>query len=338
MKMKVVSLFAGVGGFDLGFERAGFETVAQVEIDPKCREVLARHFPKAQRFNDVREFKYTDPIDVVCGGFPCQDLSVAGKRKGLAGERSGLWWEFHRILGESRPKYAVLENVPGLLSSNKGADMEAVVRSLVELGYRVCWRVLDSQYFGVAQRRRRVFIVGSLGDGRSAEVLFEPESLCRDTPPRPEKREGSTGGVAASIGVRMRGLDDSCADNLQVAGTLGAGDGNRGWRNDLDQGAFIPTEVYDARGNGEGDLCPAITGDHQNRITDYTGIAIQLGVRRLTPTECERLQGFPDGWTEGFSDSARYKMMGNAVTVSVARYLANRIKEATKQDTYNGGA
>ena len=167
-----VSLFAGVGGFDLALERAGVNVVASVEIDKNARNILAKHFPNSTIFNDVTEVTGEQLITagfipangIITGGFPCQDLSVAGKRAGLAGDKSGLFFEIARILEETKAKYFILENVPGLLSSNKGRDMGTVIGTLDELGYSVAWRVLDAQYFGVPQRRRRIFIVGSLGD------------------------------------------------------------------------------------------------------------------------------------------------------------------------------
>jgi DNA (cytosine-5)-methyltransferase 1 len=176
-----VSLFAGVGGFDLALERNGVKVVASVEIDKKASAVLAKHFPHSQLFDDVCTVTGKDLINagfnpttgVIVGGFPCQDLSVAGKRAGLSGKRSGLFYEIVRLLDETKAQNFILENVPGLLSSNKGADMGAVVGALVDLGYSLAWRVLDAQHFGVPQRRRRVFIVGCLGDDwrTPAEIL-----------------------------------------------------------------------------------------------------------------------------------------------------------------------
>ncbi len=186
-----VSLFAGVGGFDLAMERNGVKVVATVEIDKKCNEVLAKHFPTAKQFTDVQQVTGKDLLDagfdptrgIITGGFPCQDLSVAGKRAGLAGERSGLFWEIARLVEETQTEWFILENVPGLLSSNGGKDFGIVLGEMAKLGYRVGWRVLDAQYFGVPQRRRRVFIVGSRsGDAeRIGKVLFERDSVRRDT-------------------------------------------------------------------------------------------------------------------------------------------------------------
>jgi len=183
--MKAVSLFAGVGGFDLALTQGGAEVVASVEIDKNARKVLTKRFPNTAILEDVKEvtgeqlFKLGFNSDgIIVGGFPCQDLSVAGKRRGLAGERSGLFFEVVRILEETKAKWFILENVPGLLSSNNGRDLGIVIGSLAELGYGVAYRILDAQYFGVPQRRRRIFIVGCLGDdGRTpAEILAIGES------------------------------------------------------------------------------------------------------------------------------------------------------------------
>jgi DNA (cytosine-5)-methyltransferase 1 len=181
-----VSLFAGVGGFDLAMERQGVKVVASVEIDPKCQNILTKHFPNTKMFNDVTEVKGSDLIEsgfipsagIITGGFPCQDVSVAGKRAGLAGERSGLFWEAARIVEETQAEYLVIENVPGLLSSNGGKDFAVVLGTLGDLGYSVAWRLLDAQYFGVPQRRKRIFIVGRHTSGSSAgEILFKPGGL-----------------------------------------------------------------------------------------------------------------------------------------------------------------
>jgi DNA (cytosine-5)-methyltransferase 1 len=194
-----VSLFAGVGGFDLAMERQGVKVVASVEIDKHCKSVLERKFPDAKQFDDVTTVKGSDLIGagfnpskgIITGGFPCQDLSVAGKRAGLAGARSGLFWEIARIVEETQTEYFVLENVPGLLSSNKGDDFGVVLGAMADLGYSVGWRVLDAQYFGVPQRRKRVFIVGrrSTSDGLT-EVLFKSEGLRRN--PSSSKPQGKS--------------------------------------------------------------------------------------------------------------------------------------------------
>jgi len=219
-----VSLFAGIGGFDLALERAGIRVVASVEIDKKCQAILARHFPNAKQFNDVEEVTGEQLIQagfnpangIITGGFPCQDLSVAGKRAGLAGKRSGLFWEICRIIDETRPETVILENVFGLLSSNNGRDMAVVLEALVKRGYRVAWRVLDAQYFGVPQRRRRVFIVASLGNaGRSPEEILDlRESRTRYLAQSKQKRENPSS--SAPKGSRIV--------SGEIVGTLQASD------------------------------------------------------------------------------------------------------------------
>ncbi len=190
-------------GFDLGFDRAGMKCAWQVEYDEKARGVLARHWPEVDRYEDVKDVGRDNlrAVDVICGGFPCQDVSVAGKRAGLAGDRSGLWAEFKRIIGELTPTWVVIENVPGLLSSNEGRDMGVVLWQLAELGYGWAYRVLDSQFFGVAQRRRRVFIVGHLGTNgeRAGAVLFESESLPWHPAPSREARQGTARDATSSL-------------------------------------------------------------------------------------------------------------------------------------------
>jgi DNA (cytosine-5)-methyltransferase 1 len=208
--MTAISLFAGVGGFDLSLERAGIKVVASVEIDAKARVILAKHFPNSTLFNDVKEVTGEQLIaagfiperGIITGGFPCQDLSVAGKRAGLEGERSGLFWEICRLLDETRSQEFILENVPGLLSSNNGRDMATVVNALVERGYRIAWRVLDAQYFGVPQRRRRIFIVGCLGDNGRApeEILAIAEGRAGYLAKSQQKGKAVAGEVADGVG------------------------------------------------------------------------------------------------------------------------------------------
>ncbi|RMW96047.1 DNA (cytosine-5-)-methyltransferase [Allofranklinella schreckenbergeri] len=191
----VGSLFAGIGGFDLGFEQAGFTTAWQVEIEPRLRDVLALRFPHARQFADVRDVGAHNlrAVDVLVGGFPCQDVSSMGRRAGLAGQRTGLFWQVCRIADEIRPQWLVLENVVGLLNSNAGRDFGTVVQALAKRGYVGCWRVLDSQYFGVAQGRRRVFLVAGLGRqppigllADAAPVAAIPRTLAAQQESRPE--------------------------------------------------------------------------------------------------------------------------------------------------------
>lgn len=189
--MKVGSLFSGIGGLDLGLERAGMEISWMCEWAKHPRENLKKHWPGVHVYEDVRETRKPPKVDLVCGGFPCQDVSVAGKRRGLAGERTGLFYEAVRVLAETKPSWLVLENVPGLLSSNGGRDFAAVLEELGKLGYLCSWRVLDSKHFGVRQSRRRVFILGSLGN--RAAWSFLDKAPIRDMQVGEEVGDGGAG-------------------------------------------------------------------------------------------------------------------------------------------------
>ena len=393
--MNCASFFSGIGGFDLGFDRAGLKTTVQCEIDHDCRSLLSTQFTNAIQIENIlsinaayrrvleilpnprrdywaRIFKLLRDADIFAGGFPCQDLSVAGARAGLAGGRSGLWFAFRRVVALFRPPLVVIENVPGLLSSQEGRDFDTLLNGLEGIGYGLAWRTLDSQYFGLAQRRERVFVVGSLGTMRFAEILFEPESLCWDSPPSREAREG----VAPC--VRGGTASGSNEPGNKVVGTLSArANGGGGLGTDFELGGGLVRTLTSGSGGGQvrqaashnlnpqlqheqgqertgyGGAPPAIAfqtriarngrgnmGDKVNALQAQSGrtgkgdaapcVAQPTGVRRLTPTECERLQGFPDGWTVGFSDSARYRMLGNAVSVPVAEWIGRRIVKTLK--------
>jgi len=358
------SLFTGIGAADLAFDRCGMVGKWQCEIDVKAREIENRHWPEMERFEDVRTIgrRNLSPVDLIVGGFPCQDLSVAGKRAGLAGVRSGLWFEFARVIDELETKWVVIENVPGLLSSDRGRDFAVIVQWLAKRGYCVVWRVLDSQYFGVAQRRRRVFVVASFGNGSAAEVLFESEGMFGHTAPRRETREEdpAVSGNVSETTSRISEIDTRVTCRLPASGAgldRPSGSGNQldfcipydtsnlsetgsvamtlqskksgGYSLNYSPVVFTPGNL--ARGAGEnpnesvvGTLVASKFGDR------FPHVAYGYGVRRLTPVECERLQGFPDGWTDGQSDSSRYKQLGNAMTVNVLEWIGRRIVIASK--------
>lgn len=425
--MNVLSLFSGIGGFDLGFERAGMTVVGMCEIDRHAQTVLRRRFPSATLHTDVRKVSYERrAVDVICGGFPCQDLSVAGKRRGLAGDRSGLWHEFARIIDEAEPAWVVIENVPGLFSSNDGRDFAVIVDWLAQRGYGVGWRVLDAQGFGLAQRRKRVFIVASFGSPRGCTVLLESESVRRDSTQSRQAGQGRAGAVAHRTGdgvprsaqtlttkyqstwyhdtatflpttyaIQGNIVDrewggahgtgiatnapmytltstDRHAVAFKMRTTGGNPTGERGGKNTHpggsgylesdkaftlatthDQLLAIPVTTTDISptlraeakqslmsgdGNINAPLAIAMNGQHQQwsalheqshtLSTTRVEQVMSVGVRRLTPTECERLQGFPDGWTDGQSDAQRYKQLGNAVAVPVAEWIGRRILTA----------
>jgi DNA (cytosine-5)-methyltransferase 1 len=390
-----VSLFAGIGGFDLAMERAGINVVATVEWDKHAQGVLARRFPNSKLYGDITGVTGEQLIDagfdpangIITGGFPCQDLSVAGRRAGLSGSRSGLFWEICRLLDETKAQSFILENVPGLLSSNEGRDMGTVIRALEERGYSIAWRVLDAQHFGVAQRRRRVFIVGHLGnDWRTpAEILSIGESSARYSEQSNTKRKETSGIIGEGIAddcragnfelydfpkesvsptlnarrahdtmtyqevARMQGFGDYQID--EIAGALKARDYKDATdlviepkifyanRQDLRiQGDVINTLAARMETGGgntpmafhmtqtpvSGEISPTI-GSSPGGM----GMINRSVVRRLTPVECERLQGFPDQWTEGQADSHRYKQLGNAVAVPVVQWIIERFIQAT---------
>jgi len=248
---------------------------------------------------------------------------VAGKRSGLAGERSGLWFEFHRVLTELKPRWCIIENVAGLLSSNGGRDFATVLRGLEDIGYHASWRVFDSQYFGLAQRRKRVFIVGSFGNYSCVEVLFESESVSGH--PAPSRETGSVSPTlsASSSGVSRPG-GQGAELGFYVANTVTT---REGMKHRLDCDTILPS-YWD--GGQLSDTLDVSVIAKQQMMPEKRRFPAVLdgqpnGVRRLTPLECEKLQGFPINWTEDFADAVRYRMMGNAVSVPVAEWIGKRI-------------
>jgi DNA (cytosine-5)-methyltransferase 1 len=399
--------------------------------------VLKARFPNTHLFNDVKEVTGEqlravgfDPSDgIITGGFPCQDLSTAGARRGLAGERSGLFWQIVRLINELQPKWLILENVPGLLSSNGGRDMGTVVGALVKLGYGVCWRVLDAQHFGVAQRRRRLFFVCCLADHRRPiQILFEPESGIRHPAPRRKTNQETSRSIEASPDTNERiaptlvaryykGLsiedardgafvfrkskrsqseleDESwvCDDKTNTLNTFDLGDirtttavveyslqntvigrsenaGPNGAGYAKSSEPMYTLDTTSPHGLVVRNTTAVVGFSHYQNVPTVPGhVSPTLGresqavlmrnregkdgggkgpwfsdksltlatahdqtlftntiVRRLTPVECERLQGFPDDWTAGQADGQRYKQMGNAVAVPVAEWIIKRL-------------
>lgn len=308
-KIRVVSFFAGIGGFELGFERAGMATVWQCEKKEFCLDILAKHWPNVPRVDDIQGVNADDipEAEIWVGGFPCQDVSLArmGPRSGLRGKQSGLFYDFAGLIETRRPQVVVLENVAALLSSHDGRDFAVILRTLADIGYGLAWRVLDSRYFGIPQSRSRVFIVGSLGDpDGAAEVLFEPECGDRDSEKGGSDGAKSVSPFAISVGNSKQGFVKKLAHCLYAES---------------------------ARHTG--------TDWSRNYVSYPEG-----RVRRLTPLETERLQGFPDNWTmpthdmpsEDTLDSARYHACGNAVSVPVAEWIGRRIVEAMGERLLEG--
>jgi site-specific DNA-cytosine methylase len=455
--------------------------------------VLSKHFPETKLFTDIKDVTgeqlratgFIPDRGIITAGFPCQDLSVAGLRKGLAGSRSGLFWEIIRLVDETQPRYLIIENVAGLLSSQSGTDLGIVIEALVERRYGIAWRVLDSQHFGVPQRRRRVFIVASFGEHRSpVKILFEPESRTGHLEPSKKKKQNfarlSTSGVNGNSSVDTQLFDATRNADVRfydqsptMKARWGIGGNNvpmlalpiqdgrdiEKKQNGLGVGVTdAPSYTLDATGaqavayvprvatmQGIGDYADTgvastmkqrdykdatdlvvtqpVAYDEFNDSISHTHQTLRAGtkqstgvitfqqpvafdtynqtvsnqnqtlssaasdsshygtvflpdnqpdvlmrnregkpgggkgplmsedisltiatsndqtlftkgtVRRLTPTECERLQSFPDGWTAGQSDSARYKQLGNAVTVSVVAWIVNRMVSVDEANT-----
>ena len=384
----VGSVFSGIGGLDLGLERAKMKVIWQVENDKSCNSILERHWPEVERHGDITELRTEKLVrpELICGGFPCQDLSIAGKRAGLAGKRSGLFYEFMRIVADLTPKWVLIENVPGLLSSNKGRDMGTVIGALVECGYGWAYRILDAKHFGVPQRRRRVFIVGCLGNpSLAAKVLFEPESLSGYPATRKETGENITRSVVGSLdsggsgsrnahggawpGTTVQSASaghcsttSSHGNYKEGVGTLRNNGGDMGGGSENIVSMFLNTKtrmnsgketfVFDWQSGGDvrhnvnanntsalqASQIPAVWHENKsdNLTMDDKARALRAGashsyqgtgVRRLTPIECERLQGFPDNWTQPLSDTARYRSIGNAVCVPVSTWIGYRITQ-----------
>ena len=287
-KMTVASFFSGIGGFDLAFEQVGCEIVFQCEINAFCQKVLEKHWPHVQRVADVNNISDVPIADIWCGGFPCQDLSLAnqGKRAGLKGERSGLFIQFAKLANAARPKWLVIENVPGLLNSRDGQDFKDVLKTLDDIGYFVAWRILDAKYFGTPQRRRRIFIVASYQNDSAARVLFEAGTLGKVA------KESRTQVNSATEFIR-EGFQKTDIFVIQHA-TIGrkpeAGPQAKGYRND--------GEAYTLDSRGSSDIVCA--PDDGFRIRGASGVSRELDARRL-------------------------RALGNAVNVHVVRWIAQRL-------------
>ena len=406
--MKYGSVCSGVEAASVAWKSLGWEAQFFSEIEKFPSAVLNHHYPDVPNYGDMTKFKEwnADTIDLLVGGTPCQSFSIAGLRKGLADPRGNLMLTYLAMAEQLKPKWLVWENVPGVLSSNGGKDFGTFLSALGQIGYGFSWRILDAQYFGLAQRRKRLFVVGYLGDWRrTAEVLFEPESVSGHPAPSREARQevaptvtqgapfSRTGNdrvecealVAQCLTTRTGSAYDPTTETLPIA--FGA-------QNSANQGDSVSTKVtptldksktpavvysimpmnsgkdYKARvtdvaqplmaggpvgGNQGGDFVQstpavAIGIDHDyNAAVELMGplirgpqgsprnaVMLSSAVRRLTPTECERLQGFPDGYTqipwrnksaEDCPDGPRYKAMGNSMAVPVMRWIGERINQ-----------
>ncbi len=299
-KILSASFFTGIGGFDLGFDKAGIDTVFQCEADNFCKSILERHWPDLRRYDDIRDVEASSipESQIWHGGFPCQDVSVARGwlgREGLKGENSGLFYPFSKLIEARLPKVVVMENVTGLLNSHSGQDFSILLSKLSDLGYGVAWRTLNTRYFGAPQSRPRVFICAWAESALAAyHVLFEGDQCHLPEKPRLGFLRGSKCKIT---------------------------------------GAIVPEVAF---------CLAATSGRHTGTDWSRSYVSYESEVRRLTPTECERIQGFPDGWTllkeEPSSqrvdvDSPRYKAIGNAVSVPVVKWIGERIVKEIQQPT-----
>jgi len=328
--MKYFSLFTGIGGFELGIQQAyentqklrttntgqstrapagdqegrskqlselgmeGLSCVGYSEIDKYATQIYQSHFPEHKNYGDITQIneKEIPDFDLLVGGFPCQSFSIAGKRRGFNDTRGTLFFDIARILQAKRPRLFLLENVKGLLSHDNGNTFKTIITTLDELGYDLQWQVLNSKDFGVPQNRERVYIVGHIRGTPRPQVF--PFTNCNEnhiaevteSVPQAQRVYGS-GGISPTLDI-------------------GAG-GNR-------QPKVIAKTV---RAGGRS----SPHGSKQN----WDSYEIEGAIRRLTPKECERLQGFPDDWTNGVSDTQRYKTLGNAVTTNVVQAIMERI-------------
>ncbi len=418
--LTVGSTFTGVGGADLGLEWAGFRIAWQCELDPWKRSILRAHWPEVPIYDDIRTLDIQRrpkrstaqrtigdangiahaevvPVDVLIGGFPCQDLSVAGKRKGFDGERSVLAFEFLRVAESLAPRWLILENVPGLLSSNRGRDFARLVDEVVACGYGLSWRVLDARYFGVPQRRRRVFLVARRADavvdsGAASRLALRAllESGSGDLTPGwpPRQDTPADAGVRAQSGGREPDVSptvtakwrkgtggpsgDECQNLVsfyshggsmnhartdQVSPTVTRGSAlgipsppavcfrkSKRAQTDQDDETWVESDSTNTLNRFDtGDtratqiIASTLQANHSGgvRMDAESAAGGQLvpddtTVRRLTPMECERLMGWPDGWTapEGVKapDSKRYAACGDGIVSRVAYWIGQRIR------------
>lgn len=348
--MRFISLFSGIEAASVAWRDLDMTPLAFSEIEPFPCAVLAHHYPDVPNLGDITTIdwsSYRGQCDLIIGGSPCQSFSIAGSRTGLDGA-SGLMWEYVRAVREIMPAWVVWENVPGALSSGpskgeKGEDFGCLLRSLDDLGYGLAWRVCDAQFWGVAQRRRRVFLVGHLGDQRAADVLFESDCLRWDYQTGRKEREAITarvgGGASPSDGYILNtgctpnstSQGDPIHDGLDVAQTLGTACGRQVAI--CIQGNVIGrADCNGPQGCGfDNDLAFTLTSTDRHAVAHMPDGDTYI-VRKLTPTECERLMGFPDGYTdipyknkEHPADGARYKALGNSFAVPVVRWIGERI-------------
>ncbi len=317
--MRYLSVCSGVGTDHLAWQDLGWECVGFAELDSFASAILAHRYPRVVNYGDFTTIPADiGAVDLLVGGTPCQSFSVSGRRAGLDDPRGNLTLEFVRLARRLRVRWVVWENVPGVLNSDRGRDFAAILTAFRKCGYSVAYRVLDAQHYGVPQRRRRVFLVGYFGDDwrPSAQVLFEQQGLPRSSDTRGKKRP-------------------------EVAKRLGAGFESSGGSNFTETMTFVPSNLpsisatLTTKWDSKNATSPqeACSGAllHGYVVAQSPTLHTTPVVRRLTPRECERLQGLPDDWTlvpykgKSASDTPRYKAVGNGMAMPVLRWLGQRI-------------
>ena len=310
--MKFFDLFAGIGGFRVGLEANGHECVGSCEIDKYARKIYAKNFGHEPKFKDVREIDTKDlpEFDILCAGFPCQSFSIVGNRKGFEDKRGNLFFEITRLAKEKRPSILLLENVKGLLSHEKGKTFRIILQELDGLGYDVEWQLINSRYF-VPQSRERLYIIGHLRGSGSRKILPLGKVSKRNDKSRKELY-----------------AKDECSSTLTATYWKGYGGGRPMIKESK------PVQM-NYRSNINSNMKERVqdrdeTWTLTSNSNDFT-ITDNHRVRKLTPIECERLQGFADDWTKGISDTQRWKCIGNAVTTKVVKYITGYLKDGKNQ-------
>jgi len=400
MNLRFSTVASGISAETYAWKPLGWQPVWYSEIEPFANAVLSYHYPEVPNLGDMnhlhnKQAYHETTFDVFAGGTPCQGFSLAGKRGGMDDPRSGLAFRFLDIIKHKRPRWVVWENVPDVLSSAGGRDFTAFISRMEACGYGVAWRILDAQYAGLAQRRKRIFVVGYIGDWRpAAAVLFDRASLQGRAAPSREKRKSITYDIAPCLrgcGVGGERVGDSRGNDplVPVSGTLVSGGKSAGsvTNQDIDQNMLIPEVslcllangqridletqsliVYESnqitsptnRSKGSSELCHTLTtGEHHGLVVPdiaqtitahqhrsggasagnnpglVNAIYTYNRVRRLTPVEYERLQGFPDNYTqipyrgrpaEKCADGPRYRAVGNSIATPILKWIGERIE------------
>jgi len=364
-KLKFLDVFSGIGGFKIALENVGFEGIGFCDNDKYAVQLYLAYHSKDNEvyYDDVRtiDTNQLPDFDILCAGFPCQSFSIAGKRRGFDDTRGTLFFEVARILSDKKPKYFILENVKGLLNHDSGRTFRTIIKVLTDLGYSVQWQVLNSKFFGVPQNRERVYIVGCLGtecigkifpltgiaEENIGEIRKHPLSIKTSQGDRVYETDGLStcltsngGGLGGKTGlyfINKPRFDKYKASNivetLKVGGDTPLMRIKNGTKKGYDEatigdGINLAFPNSKTRRGRVGKKVSQTLDTHCNMGT----IDDDFRIRRLTPTECFRLQGFPDEMVQqarelGISDSQLYKMAGNTVTVNVAQAVAQKIWE-----------